>query len=77
MLYLIFLTVNLFIVTLNMQEMVSLVFMTQVDFFQIKTVTSVSVILLKLTSSYSGHTFLSPRLQKVVLLIKSFENKNL
>ena len=57
MLYLIFLTVNLFSVTLNMQEMVSLLLMTQVEFFQIKIVTSTSVILLKITSSYSGQNF--------------------
>ena len=57
MLYLILLTVNLFSVTLNMQEMVSLLLMTQVEFFQIKTVTSASVILLKITSSYSGQNF--------------------
>ena len=55
--YLIFLTVNLLSVTLNMQEMVSLLLMTQVEFFQIKIVTSASVILLKITSSCSGQNF--------------------
>ena len=47
------------------------------EFFQIKTVTSLSVILLKIMSSYSGYTLLVLCLQKVVLLIKSFESKNL
>ena len=34
------------------------------EFFQIKTVTSLSVILLKIMSSYSGYTLLSLCLQK-------------